>query len=261
MSKTTFGKNTTAMKRTAFCKICKDAGKSKEEYTSHWPRESPRHDSAVVCPTLLSQECRYCHGLGHTKKWCPILKKKEEECREARLSTQRRERDEWKTLFESGSEVVVGGGRQRGAKIRFNTARASVLACSNMFGDVSDSDTDSDAEEISATKTSLHTTEAAAAWKSFRAPRPITAAPSSQFQTEETSSAESTPTATKLTKAQRKRRKQKDRKRKRHEAAVEASEGIVETTDSLETEINDIFGPPRAVKLSWADECDSDNEM
>jgi len=65
-----------AVAKTPFCKVCKDAGKSEEEYTSHYVRAGPEKDACVVCPTLLSQECAYCHELGHTKKYCPKLKEK-----------------------------------------------------------------------------------------------------------------------------------------------------------------------------------------
>ena len=61
-----------------FCKVCHDAKKSESEYTSHSVRSA---DGKVTCPTLLSQNCRYCHENGHTVKFCTILadKKKEEE--------------------------------------------------------------------------------------------------------------------------------------------------------------------------------------
>lgn len=58
-----------------FCKVCSDAGKPEAEYTSHFVRSSPAADSVVVCPTLLAQECRYCHGRGHTVKFCKVLDK------------------------------------------------------------------------------------------------------------------------------------------------------------------------------------------
>lgn len=54
------------------CKVCKDAGKSAQEYGSHWPKDN---DGTTVCPTLLSQECRYCHQAGHTVKYCKVLEK------------------------------------------------------------------------------------------------------------------------------------------------------------------------------------------
>jgi hypothetical protein len=58
------------------CKVCMDAGKSVEEYSSHWPKDNK---GQVVCMTLLSQECRYCHDNGHTPKHCPKLAKDKNE--------------------------------------------------------------------------------------------------------------------------------------------------------------------------------------
>ena len=60
--------------RTPFCKVCKKAGKPQSVYTSHFVRDKP--NGKVVCPTLLSTECRYCHELGHTKAHCPKLAEK-----------------------------------------------------------------------------------------------------------------------------------------------------------------------------------------
>ena len=59
--------------RTPYCKVCHDAGKSREEYTSHWVKDRPGPSGRVVCPYLLSLECRYCHKTGHTPKGCPEL--------------------------------------------------------------------------------------------------------------------------------------------------------------------------------------------
>ncbi|MBI20013.1 MAG: hypothetical protein CMB73_05510 [Euryarchaeota archaeon] len=56
-----------------FCPCCKSAGKSKQEYTSHYVKDQPGPHGIVVCPTLLSQECNYCHEKGHTPKFCPEL--------------------------------------------------------------------------------------------------------------------------------------------------------------------------------------------
>lgn len=52
------------------CKVCKDAGKSETDYSSHWPRDD---EGNTICPTLLAQECRYCHESGHTVKYCKKL--------------------------------------------------------------------------------------------------------------------------------------------------------------------------------------------
>lgn len=66
-------KTTTPTASKAFCPVCKNAGLSAEEYTSHWTRASPRPDAPVVCPTILNATCSYCKGKGHFKKNCLML--------------------------------------------------------------------------------------------------------------------------------------------------------------------------------------------
>jgi len=56
------------------CKVCMDANKPKEVYSSHRVKQN----GVVVCPTLLSQECRYCRKKGHTVKFCSVLEKENE---------------------------------------------------------------------------------------------------------------------------------------------------------------------------------------
>ncbi len=51
--------------------MCMDANKPKSVYSSH----SVKQNGVVVCPTLLAQECRYCHKKGHTVKFCATLEK------------------------------------------------------------------------------------------------------------------------------------------------------------------------------------------
>jgi hypothetical protein len=58
-----------------FCKVCRDAGKCEEVYTSHNVRD---RDGNTICITLLNQECRFCFQTGHTVKFCPVLKEREE---------------------------------------------------------------------------------------------------------------------------------------------------------------------------------------
>ena len=65
--------NKKTMTNAAFCKVCKDAGKPEAMYTSHYVKDQPGPNGVVVCPTLLSQHCGYCHNLGHTPTHCPIL--------------------------------------------------------------------------------------------------------------------------------------------------------------------------------------------
>jgi ribosomal protein L12E/L44/L45/RPP1/RPP2 len=64
------------------CKVCKDAGKSENEYSSHYVKDL---NGQVTCPTLLSQECRFCRRKGHTTSHCSELAKKKE--KETRMLT------------------------------------------------------------------------------------------------------------------------------------------------------------------------------
>jgi len=76
-----------------FCKVCKDAGKPESEYTSHFVKDKPGADGIVICPTLLSQHCRYCNGAGHTPSHCPSLardKKRQAKDEHERDRAQRR---------------------------------------------------------------------------------------------------------------------------------------------------------------------------
>lgn len=56
------------------CTFCKNSGRSRVEYTSHYTKSSPGPEGIVVCPVLLNTECTYCHDLGHLKSRCPKLK-------------------------------------------------------------------------------------------------------------------------------------------------------------------------------------------
>jgi hypothetical protein len=86
-----------------YCKVCHDAGKSESEYTSHWVKSLPDRNgkSNVTCPTLLSNECRYCFKLGHTAKFCPVLvQNKKDKERSERQVTRREEEAQKKVKVE-----------------------------------------------------------------------------------------------------------------------------------------------------------------
>ena len=77
--------------RKACCKVCQDAGKPENVYLTHYVKDL---NGNVTCPTLLSQECRYCHKKGHTTSHCSALKKQkefEENSRKPPLSPQKKE--------------------------------------------------------------------------------------------------------------------------------------------------------------------------
>ena len=62
--------------KTPFCKICFNAKKTKQDYTSHSIKDYSSNSSGVtVCPTILNTKCSYCHNKGHWKSECPKLKK------------------------------------------------------------------------------------------------------------------------------------------------------------------------------------------
>lgn len=74
---------------TKFCKVCFDLKKPKEEYESHYVRETPEPTAKVTCPTLLAFECTFCFKAGHTVGYCKDLaRKKKEEERQKRLVLQ-----------------------------------------------------------------------------------------------------------------------------------------------------------------------------
>ena len=56
---------------TPFCKVCHDAKKPIEVYTSHWVRDTP--GGKIVCPTLLKITCNYCKEDGHMPSQCSKL--------------------------------------------------------------------------------------------------------------------------------------------------------------------------------------------
>ena len=70
-----------------YCKVCHDAGKSEQEYTSHYVRSTPSPLGKVICPTLLAIECRNCYQLGHTIKFCPSISHQAKMAREMAYRT------------------------------------------------------------------------------------------------------------------------------------------------------------------------------
>jgi len=92
-SRNTANRNTSAVAATPYCKVCRDAGKSEKEYTSHFVKDQPGPDGKVVCPTLLNQACRICHKTGHTSSYCSQYKSRRDYREEPRREDYRRHRD------------------------------------------------------------------------------------------------------------------------------------------------------------------------
>lgn len=64
---------TVAPEKTPYCKTCHRAGRSQEEYTSHWTRKTPDPKSDIICPLILESVCTNCNKMGHWRKYCPEL--------------------------------------------------------------------------------------------------------------------------------------------------------------------------------------------
>jgi len=54
-----------------YCKVCFDAGKPEEVFTSHTVKNQ---FGMVTCVTLLEHNCESCGCIGHTPKYCPAAK-------------------------------------------------------------------------------------------------------------------------------------------------------------------------------------------
>ena len=87
------GARKTATNVKPFCGHCKKIGLSEREYTSHWTRASIAPGAPVTCPSILNNECNYCHELGHfaSVEHCPLLKlHKKEDDKRARAERPRK---------------------------------------------------------------------------------------------------------------------------------------------------------------------------
>ena len=95
--------------RTPFCKVCHDAKKPASVYESHWVKD---REGKITCPTLNSQECRYCYKNGHTVKFCPVLQaqnKTKEHANWKQKDQERRSKEEEKAK-KTKSPTNFGGG-------------------------------------------------------------------------------------------------------------------------------------------------------
>ena len=106
------------------CPVCLSAGKSKEEYTSHFVRETPSPQSAVTCPLILNNECSYCREIGHFPSTCSSL---------ANLKREKKndEKEDRRIQFDLSKNIA-----------KTNSAVQSKSIFAAAFGSDSDSDSD-----------------------------------------------------------------------------------------------------------------------
>jgi hypothetical protein len=93
-----------------YCKVCHDAGKPESEYTNHWVKSLPDRTgkTTVTCPTLLSNECRYCYKAGHTAKFCPVIEKNKKDQEKADRLAVRQVEEAKKAKIEKSKQVKRG---------------------------------------------------------------------------------------------------------------------------------------------------------
>ena len=84
-----------------FCKVCKDAGKTETEYTSHYVKDKT---GKTTCPTLLNQACKYCKQTGHTVKFCKTIKLNEKNKR--RDEYYAKKNSEWQEELNSAARKL-----------------------------------------------------------------------------------------------------------------------------------------------------------
>jgi hypothetical protein len=124
-----------------FCKVCQDAGKPESMYTSHFVRDRPGPDGKVVCPTLLSQNCKGCGKSGHTYKYCKAV---------IQQGLEKKQQDKWqenenkwknaeKKLEESIKKPGVSQKKETVIKV-LKGAYASIILSSSSDEDSDDDD-------------------------------------------------------------------------------------------------------------------------
>jgi hypothetical protein len=116
-----------------FCDVCRRAGKSEKEYTSHYTKSKPGEGGVVTCPTILNSICSYCREKGHFKSACPKLELK-----------MKLDSAEAKKVWRG-----VGGGARGGAGGGFGgtSKGASAPIVANRYSGLLDMSDDSDAED------------------------------------------------------------------------------------------------------------------
>jgi len=122
-----------------FCKVCQDAGKPESMYTSHFVRDRPGPDGKVICPTLLSQNCRGCGKSGHTYKYCKIVIQQDLEKKQQDKWEENEKK--WKSAEKKLEDSVKrpGVSQKKETVIKVLGAYASILLSSS-----SDEDSDDD---------------------------------------------------------------------------------------------------------------------
>ena len=91
-----------------FCTVCKNAGKTQPEYTSHFVRQTTHKLSPVTCPTILNNMCNHCCTKGHFPSDCPQLRRERKIQKENIYSLKKRKRrmDDTSTIKNKPSKNI-----------------------------------------------------------------------------------------------------------------------------------------------------------
>ena len=92
-NKRTFSKFSQPEEQKKFCSVCHKAGKTEREYTSHFIKSTPGPNGIVICPTILSSECKFCLQRGHwaSEEHCPALREKKKREKKEQYNTSKRQ--------------------------------------------------------------------------------------------------------------------------------------------------------------------------
>jgi hypothetical protein len=99
--------------RKPYCAHCQNTGEPENVYTSHYPRSLPDRTgkTTVTCPKLQATECTYCYEFGHTRKFCPVIKKNQRayEMEDRRNKAQEQQELEQKQEKHQKQRNLAGG--------------------------------------------------------------------------------------------------------------------------------------------------------
>lgn len=82
-------KMSSSYEKKRFCGVCKNAGLSEREYTSHYTKSTPGPKGIVICPTILNNVCSFCKCQGHFRSNCSEMKKMNRSNREQEVLAKR----------------------------------------------------------------------------------------------------------------------------------------------------------------------------
>jgi len=112
------------------CKVCIDAGKSEEVYTSHRVKDKA---GMVICRTLLNQKCLNCGKFGHTVKYCSNVQSLVSECRKYRDSGVREDGATWEYFDANKKEKFCAVCRDAGREhTNHNLMEDGIIVCENL---------------------------------------------------------------------------------------------------------------------------------